>query len=422
MDPIDFRKRDWVPYSGWPFQKEHLDPFYARAHPYVELGPYEYEVAHYEAQDPPRKRLPFDEEKVWTKMWQFSPPTRFGTRYRDAIVDADNIHLYTYANVTEVEANESVRAVAGLRAQTIDGKRHRVRARYYVLACGSIQNARILLASNRQALAGLGNDHDLVGRFFMEHIEMGGAQLILENPDPMAMYALRFGGQRLPTGELALTEQVQQHHRILNGTASLRPGTFPEEMRGFFQNFSERALRQSMRDDGEEGERPQRPPNRPAASAEGRRDYRLQSRAEQMPNPASRVVLSTENDALGMPYADLHWKLSALDKQSMRTFFDIVAHEFGRTGVGRLQILDWLLEDDTSWPSFLSGGFHHMGTTRMHDDPKQGVLDANAKVHSVENLYVAGASAFPTSGAPNPTLTLIALTLRLSDHLKQKIA
>ena len=186
MDPIDFKKRDWVPHSGWPFQKEHLDPFYERAQAYVELGPYVYDAADYEARYPPRKRLPFDEEKIWTKMWQFSPPTRFGTRYRDTIIEAKNLHLYTYANVTEIEANESVRAVTGLRAQTIDGKRHRVRARRYVLACGSIQNARVLLASNAQAPAGLGNDHDLVGRFFMEHFEMGGAQLILEKAGPYA--------------------------------------------------------------------------------------------------------------------------------------------------------------------------------------------------------------------------------------------
>lgn len=418
MDPIDFKKRDWVPYSGWPFQKEHLDPFYARAHSYVELGPYEYDVAHYEAQDPTRKQLPFDEEKVWTKMWQFSPPTRFGTRYRETIVNAENLHLYTYANVTEIEANEAGQAVAGLRAQTIDGKSHRVRARYYVLACGSIQNARILLASNRQVSPGLGNDHDLVGRFFMEHFEMGGAQLILENPDPMLMYALRFGGKRSPTGELALTEQVQRQHRMLNGTASLRPGTFPEEMTSFFLRFSERQSRNSSQADGQQQQRRQWR----SAPSGARRDYQLQTRAEQAPNPDSRVVLSNEKDALGMPLADLHWKLSELDKRSMRTFFEIVAHEFGRTGVGRVQILDWLLEDDTSWPSFLSGGFHHMGTTRMHVDARQGVVDTNCKVHTVDNLYVAGAAVFPTSGAPNPTLTLIALTLRLSDHLKQKVA
>lgn len=416
LDPIDFKKRDWVPHSGWPISKKDLDPFYARAHRYPELGPYQYDVAHYERQNPARTRLPLDEKIFWTKMWQFSLPTRFGTRYREDIVKAPNLHLYTYANVTEIEASASGRVVEGLHAKTIDGKEHRVRARYYVLACGAIQNARLLLASNRQTPAGLGNDNDLVGRFFMEHFEMGGAQLVLAESDPLSMYASRFGGQRLPSGELALTEQVQQQQRILNGTASLRPGTYGEEMTSFFQSFQRRARQRQNSEQNEEAE-PLRL-SRPEPSPDGQRAYRLQSRAEQAPNPESRVVLSMEKDVFGMPYADLNWQLTELDKRSIRVFYEMLGQELGRQGVGRVQLLDWLLEDDNSWPSFLGGGFHHMGTTRMHDDPKQGVLDANGKVHRIENLYAAGSSAFPTAGAANPTLTLIALSLRLSDHLK----
>jgi choline dehydrogenase-like flavoprotein len=354
-------------------------------------------------------------------MWQFSPPTRFGTKYREEIVNAQNLHLYTYANVTNIEANASVRTVSEVQAKTLDGKTHRVKAKHYVLACGSIQNARLLLASNQKASAGLGNDNDLVGRFFMEHFEMGCAQVMLEQPANFPLYTLRFN-PRMPSGELAVSEQMQRQHRILNGTASVRGGTFPEELSSFFQIFEESGGfgRRSGRSD-QGAERIRRAFNRPPPSPEGRHDYKLASRAEQAPNPDSRVVLSTEKDALGVPYADLHWKLSALDKRSMRSFYEILGEEFGRAGLGRVQLLDWLLEDDTTWPSFLSGGFHHMGTTRMHDDPKQGVLDANAKVHSVENLYAAGASAFPTAGAPNPTLTLVALSIRLSDHIKGKM-
>ena len=420
MDPIDLMEREWVPYSGWPFNRAHLDPFYSRAQDYLELGPFEYDVAYYEELDSNRRRLPFDERRVKTKMWQFSPPTRFGRKYREAIVEAENLFLYTYANATEIEANESVRAASTVRIRTIDGKSHEVRARFFVLACGSIQNARLLLASNRQARNGLGNDNDLVGRFFMEHLEMGGAQLILKDPSTLPLYGLRFGGNRIPSGELSLSEELQRQHRVLAGTASLRPGTFPEEMRSFFINFSEGGLDRRLRDDGLENDQ-SRNAGPLSVSIERRRDFQLQSRAEQAPNPDSRVVLSTEKDALGVPFADLHWKLSELDKRSMRTLFEVVAHEFGRTGLGRVQILDWLLEDDTSWPSFLSGGFHHMGTTRMHEDANQGVVDVNSKVHSLGNLFVAGAAVFPTSGAPNPTLTLIALTLRLSDRLKQQI-
>ena len=421
MEPLNFEKRDWVPYSGWPFDKEHLDPFYARAHAHLELGPYEYDPSFYEAQKADYKRLSFNEELVWTKMWQFSPPTRMGSRYRDDIVNASNIHLYTYANVTEIEANEAVRSITGLKARTIDGKTHQVKARFYVLACGAIQNARVLLASNKQAPTGIGNDNDLVGRFFMEHIEMGGAQLILEDPSLLPMYQFRVGGpddRRPPTGELALSEKVQKEQSILNSTASLRGGTFPKEMTSFFKRFAE--WQTQGQNPEERRERRRSSWNTPPGA---RQDYQLQTRAEQAPNPDSRVVLSNEKDALGVPFADLHWKLTELDQRSIRVFFEIVGREFGRTGLGRLQILDWLVDgDDSEWPYFLSGGFHHMGTTRMHNDPKQGVLDKNARVHGVENLYVAGASTFPTSGAPNPTLTLVAQAIRLSDHLKGQMS
>lgn len=420
MDDIDMKKREWVPNSGWPFEKTVLDPFYERAHPYLELGPYNYDVSHYEAATPERKPLPLDEKRWRTKMWQFSPPTRFGTTYREAIVASDAVHLYTYANVTEITANEAGSAIEGLIAKTIDGKAHSVKAKHYVLACGSIQNARLMLASNKQMSVGIGNQNDLVGRYFMEHFEMGGAQMMLTEPDSLPMYAGRFGGARLPTGELALTEEIQKAHRILNCTASIRPGTYSEEILGFFQVFSDQGgamgRLQRQRESGNRPPSPPRDPNSEVPSA-----FRLQARSEQAPNPLSRVKIGTEKDALGMPRVVLDWQTTEMDKRTMQVFFELLGQEMGRLNLGRIQLLEWLRNGEPGWPSFLSGGFHHMGTTRMHDDPKQGVLDANGKVHGIANLHVAGASMFPTSGAPNPTLTLVALSLRLSDHLNKEM-
>jgi len=152
-------------------------------------------------------------------------------------------------------------------------------------------------------------------------------------------------------------------------------------------------------------------------------EFQLFTRQEQAPNPDSRVMLSEEKDELGMPRVKLNWQFTELDKRSIRVYYEVLGREMGRAGLGRVQVADWLLEeDDRVWPSFLSGGWHHMGTTRMHDDPQKGVVDANCKVHGIGNLYVAGSATFSTTGAANPTLTLIALTLRLSDHLKEKVA
>jgi choline dehydrogenase-like flavoprotein len=146
------------------------------------------------------------------------------------------------------------------------------------------------------------------------------------------------------------------------------------------------------------------------------------TRQEQAPNPDSRVLLSTEKDALDMPQADLQWRMTPIDKRSIRVFYEVLAQELGRAKLGRVRLGDWLLDgDDLAWPTHLSGGWHNMGTTRMNADPKQGVVDANSKVHGISNLFVAGGSVYPTGGAVNPTLTLVALSLRLADHLKKVV-
>ncbi|MEX0601203.1 MAG: hypothetical protein WD205_11200, partial [Rhodothermales bacterium] len=255
LDPIDFRKRDWVPHSGWPIERADLEPSYRRAHRYPELGDYAYDVADYETAgqagqggldgqngqdgqdgDLALRRLPLDEARFWTKMWKISPPTRFGDRYRDDIVGAENVHLFTNAVATELLANEPVTAVDALRVQTLTGLEHRVRARHYVLACNAIQNARLLLASNRQAPNGLGNDNDLVGRYFMDHFEMDGAQLVLADEDAARMYLITDPAH----AELAPSEALQEEHELLNGTTSLRPARANEtELEGPFQRFSD---------------------------------------------------------------------------------------------------------------------------------------------------------------------------------------
>jgi len=429
LDPLDFQKRSWVPHSGWPITRKQLDPYYERAQQLVELGPYQYDPAYWEQQDPDVTRLPYSQRNAQTKMWQFSPPTRFGNKYRDAIVNASNVHLYTYANVCEIRANEPVTSIEGVSIRTIDGKQHQVKARYYILACGSIQNARLLLASNQRASAGLGNDHDLVGRYFMEHVEMPVAELVMQRPWPLKMYLLNYGQTRA-RGELVLSRSMQKQHRLLNGSVSLSPGGVGENPKGTFQEFpAEVILRYSDesaanpppdKSSNKKVEKPIEPKAVPTLSTV--QTFRLSCRHEQSPNPESRVSLGTDKDALGVSRARLNWQLSEIDKYSIRKSCELLAGETGRSGIGRIKLLDWLIDtSDKEWPEFLSGGWHHMGTTRMHDHPGQGVVDPDCKIHGIANLYMAGASVFPTAGCANPTLTLIATSLRLSDHLKEQI-
>ena len=422
LDRIDFQVRDWVPNSGWPITLDELHPYYERAQSIVELGPYEYGADFWEAQDPEKESLDLG-DTFWTKMWQFSPPTRFGATYRSTIENSANVHLFTHATVCELSANETVRTIEELRVRTMNGREHRVRASHYVMACGAIQNARLLLASNNQAPNGIGNDNDLVGRYFMEHLEIPAANLFATEERSLNMYTAlpRIAGADTPArGELALSEAAQSENRILNGTASIEPGLWGGNIRSTFQTITPEVLA-AIREAEQSGE--ERPRANPGTTDNASSTFRLKTRQEQAPNPHSRVMLSDEFDALGVPRIVLDWQLTELDQRSIRRFYELLGQEMGRTGIGRLQMADWLLDDDNlSWPVYLSGGWHHMGTTRMHESPQSGVVDPDCKVHGVDNLYIAGSGPFATSGAPNPTLTLIALTLRLSDNLKQRVA
>jgi len=417
FDEIDFEKREWIPHSGWPITLKDLEPYYRKAHKDVELGSYEWDWKYWQKNDPDLKPMMKDESVVWNKLWQFSPPTRFGTRYRSTIVNAKNIHLYTYANVTEISTNENVSAINEVTAKNYTGKEHIIKAKHFILACSAIQNARVLLASNRQAHKGLGNDNDLVGRYFMEHLEIKSAELWLTKPDPMKLYSLDYGKTKARC-ELAITKDQQEKHKILNGTSSLSPliiaRSTPPMIKIWDTDDPKEDAKNMVDKLGKAG--------KIAQSAKGGtllKSYELFTRIEQAPNPDSRVTLESEKDSLGMPRATLHWVLTPLEKHSIRKIYKLIGQQAGVAGIGRVKLLNYLIdENDTSWPDFTGGGWHHMGTTRMSTDPKYGVVDANCKVHGIANLHIAGSSCYVTAGATNPTLTLIALSLRLSDQMK----
>jgi choline dehydrogenase-like flavoprotein len=140
---------------------------------------------------------------------------------------------------------------------------------------------------------------------------------------------------------------------------------------------------------------------------------------EAVPNPDSRVTLAASTDALGLRRIRLDWRLTEQDRRSILTHIRSLGREFAAAGIGRLQLK---VADDGQWPTKVRGGSHHMGTTRMHDDPNRGVVDRNCRVHGIDNLYIAGSSVFPTSGSANPTINILALAYRLVDHLKRQPA
>ena len=431
LSSIDFEERDWVPHSGWPFDREHLTPFYERAQPVCQIGPFAYEARDWATRD--MRPLPFADGTLETKINQFSPPTRFGTAYGDELKQSQNLTVYFHANVVDIETSEAAKAVTRLAVATLAGTRFFVKARAYVLAAGGIENARILLFSNSVQRAGLGNANDLVGRYFMEHLGGDIGVLLPSTPDLAILdfYEVqdrRIGHTATATpirAYLALSGDLQRRERTTDATATLNRMYLPPShtsrgylsMKDLADGGPENGLWQDLKNVIEDFDN--------LASGvywrlfESDRPLRLFTihvQAEQTPNPESRVTLSTERDKLGKPRVQLDWRLSPLDAHTLRRFAEVLALEFGRAGLGRVMLTTG---DDASLLGGVSGDWHHMGTTRMHRDPKQGVVDPDCRVHGIANLFVAGSSVFPTGGHSVPTLTIVAMALRLADHLKQ---
>jgi choline dehydrogenase-like flavoprotein len=252
----------------------------------------------------------------------------------------------------------------------------------------------------------------------MEHLEITSAELWLFKPNPLKLYDFNFGLTKA-RAELAINSKKQEEFRILNGTVSLTPLDMANKMKPAIEAWNQEDPRKS-RDRFIGGIR--KAAQESPAPVEGFRSFELFTRIEQAPNPNSRVRLDPEKDGLGVPRATLNWELTDLEKRSLRKIYELLGQEVGQAGLGRVKLREFLADkNDHTWPSFTGGGWHHMGTTRMSNDPKQGVVDSNCKVHGISNLYMAGASCFTTAGAPNPTLTTVALTLRLSDHIKDQM-
>lgn len=143
---------------------------------------------------------------------------------------------------------------------------------------------------------------------------------------------------------------------------------------------------------------------------------------EQEPNPESRILLSNKTDALGIRQANVRWQLTNLTRDTIQSFAELLREEFRKVGLGEIILDSWLGSNNQDWMDHVNDQFHHMGTARMHDSPRSGVVDRECRMHAVSNLYLGSSAVFPTSGHSNPTLTIIALCIRLSDLLKRELS
>jgi choline dehydrogenase-like flavoprotein len=357
-------------------------------------------------------------------MWHYSrPPTNFGVEHRAKLQDTPSLDVLLHANLSDIEMDPHGQSITGYRIKTLGGKQATVKARNFVLALGGLENPRLLLNAQTVQSRGIGNDRDLVGRFFMEHLNTDAGEVISDDDEWAASYDSLFKGSRQYRAFLMASETVQAKRRMLGSAIGLGPLFQARERSIAYESLHKIKmawLRRRFPDDlGQHISNLISDAAGLKEALEERFDptVYLYTEAEQAPNRDSRVLLGAERDALGLRRIELDWRLSEIDKHSIRELASLIGEEFGRIQKGRVRLPLWLLNETVSDDDPILGGYHHMGTTRMADDPSTGVVDSNCRVFATRNLFIAGSSVFPTGGAANPTLTIVALALRLADHL-----
>jgi len=401
MDHIEFEERVWMPHSGWPFGVEALTPYYPRAQTLCEAGAWLYEKAEAWSQEE-MPIIALGEGGVATRWFQFSRmrgsvlPTHFGERYADDLKRVRNLTTYLHANVTRLGLDQSGAKINQLDVATLTGRHFTVKPKATVLATGAIEIARLMLASNDVKPAGVGNDNDVVGRYFADHpIPRDIATLVLFdaklkpyylNPQEMQGAILRAG--------LFPSEKFRRTKQMLDSSITIERPTLLDD-------FGKAAVAATAKSLGVDGHN---------AVA-----FTLGGGCEVTPDPDCRVTLDRERDALGMPRIKLQMRLSDSDLNHFRETLKELGRQLlvSRAGMVRLN-----MKERGQWLAGLDWGNHHMGTARAHVDPKKGAVDANLKVHGITNLFLAGSAVYPTYGAVNPTLSIVALALRLADHVK----
>jgi choline dehydrogenase-like flavoprotein len=404
LEAIDFEARPWVPHSGWPFSQKALAPYYPKAQALVEAGPWLYDKADttMAAQAP---LLSLGEGGVYTSWFQFSKtrdsdlPTYFGHRYEGELKNASRVTPLLNANVTGIRLAANGQRVDHLDIATLSGKKFTVKPHITVLACGGMENARLLLVSNDVMKTGVGNQNDLVGRFFADNPIPRDVATLVSFAGPLApCYG---ANQVLANGPIlrATFSPTLAFRRTQQVAASLTTVEQPVEL----DDTGKAAVITTAIALG--------------VDASNAKAYSLGCGMELAPDPERRLTLSDEKDALGLPRLKLSMRMADSDFALYHTTLREMGRQLLASKTGMLRI-----NRHQEWSKNMDWGNHHLGTTRMHSDPKQGVADADGQVHGVNNLYVAGSSLFPTYGASNPTLNLVALTLRLADHLKKIVA
>lgn len=426
LQSIDFEARDWVPHSGWPIEKKSLSNWYRKAEELLKVIGEKYDETNWKKQHLTNPLAgSSDLVPLFTVMTGYRNVGRLFTK---KFQQAKNITVILGAHALYLESEE-VGHVTGVRIAG-DNRLTVVRAKNIVLCCGGIENARLLLLSKRSEAPAPGNTSGLVGKYFQDHPNAFVGEFVPSNLRLIQdHFGLLYRGRTRYFPKFTLSEAIQRKYKVMNaamhfefaepeGSAIDRARELVRALRSKknVKNVSIRFAKHAAKDIPDFMNVAARRYIRGLSPANPRARVQLQVHLEQAPNPHSQIVLSEELDRYGMQKAKVVWALSDIEKHTLDVAIKTASEELQKCSLGTLKPYPWLSSSD--WPHNLYDAYHHAGTTRMSLEASDGVVNSDLRLHDTKNVFVCGGSVFTTSGFANPTLSMMALALRLGNHLR----
>jgi choline dehydrogenase-like flavoprotein len=391
LDAMDYTRRPNAPLPSWPLAQQDLDAHLPPALRWCEI-PNDNFNAETSVADPQQQLLFSDSKEFTDQCFRFSPPTMFGRRYKEDIQNSDLVRCIYDATLVSLKiTGDSIRSVS---AVSLGGDVLEVEADHFILAMGGIENARFLLHHAATNASDFAMGSDLLGCCFMDHFGFFPGYLAARSG--LKHHRHKHDGAAVMPA-ITATAELQQEFDLPNICVMATPDAPSAQLPpGYFTN-----------------------PGILGAGAGETSIYRLQLICEPTAHAASRIVLSDQKDAFGISRIKLDWQILEEDYLKVEQFMRLFELAVGREGLGRVKRTR-RFENEVRYK--LSGGMHHMGTTRMSDDPMFGVVDADCRVFGSKNLYIAGSSVFPRVGYTNPTLAILALADRLARHIHGSVS
>jgi choline dehydrogenase-like flavoprotein len=435
LAPQELSTRPTTDRVAWPIDYAKLAPYFSRLDTMLGLNGSPFDATCYQFAGRTTPALASDYDTLSVRFSKTLPWRKrdIGRFLGPSLKKDPDVVVFYHANAVELVCGERRDVVTGVRVRSYTGREQIFAARQFIIAAGAIESVRLLLVSHSLHPDGMGDRWKLLGCGFNDHLVLRAGVVTADAPSRLRRVARAFYiGNVLHTPRFELSQHTQAEEECLSGYANIFFEASPEsafvKLRTVLSDYQERGVRALSRSPywtllcatpdlvggflawSVLGLKP----------ISGRSTPTVYLVAEQPSRRDARIRMAEDHDAVGMPRLALEWQIGDAEQRTLTVVGRRLEALLRRNQIGAVIWFDEAFDPrEGARLDRVVDQYHHAGGARMSALARDGVVDADCRVHDMQNLYLASAAVFPSSGCSNPTFTIMALALRLAEYLQR---